>query len=151
MLTKSGPKVLEFNVRFGDPECQPLLMRLRSDLLEILTAAADGRLDEVEPLEWDPRPAVCVVMASDGYPGDYEKGHAIRGLDEAASMPNVKVFHAGTSMVDGQVVNAGGRVLGVTAVGDSVAKAKLAAYGAVKAIRWQGAWCRKDISDKAIS
>ncbi len=150
MLTKSGPKVLEYNVRFGDPECQPLLMRLKSDLLEVLLAAADGRLDEVGTLEWDARPAVCVVMASEGYPGDYEKGHPIRGLDEVAKLPDVKVFHAGTATVDGQVVNNGGRVLGVTALGDSIAKAKLAAYGAVKGIRWQGAWCRKDISDKAI-
>lgn len=150
MLTKSGPKVLEYNVRFGDPECQPLLMRLKSDLLEVLLSAADGRLDEVGTLEWDPRPAVCVVMASEGYPGDYEKGHPIRGLDEVAKLPDVKVFHAGTATVDGQVVNNGGRVLGVTALGDSIAKAKLAAYGAVKGIRWQGAWCRKDISDKAI-
>lgn len=151
MITKGGPKVLEYNVRFGDPECQPLLMRLKSDLLEVLDAAVDGRLDEIEPLEWDPRPAVCVVMASEGYPGGYEKGHPIRGLDDAAALPNVKVFHAGTASIDGQVVNMGGRVLGVTALGESIAKAKLAAYQAVKHIRWQGAWCRKDISDKAIS
>lgn len=151
MLTKSGSKVLEYNVRFGDPECQPLLMRLKTDLLDVLDAAVDGRLDEIGQLEWDPRPAVCVVMASEGYPGSYEKGYPIRGLDEAAALPDVKVFHAGTSSVDGQVVNTGGRVLGVTALGDTVAKAKLAAYQAVKCIRWQGAWCRKDISDKAIS
>lgn len=151
MLTKGGPKVLEYNVRFGDPECQPLLMRLKSDLLEVLDAAVDGRLDEIEPLEWDPRPAVCVVMASEGYPGSYEKGHPIRGLDDAGALPNVKVFHAGTASIDGQVVNTGGRVVGVTALGESIAKAKLAAYQAVKHIRWQGAWCRKDISDKAIS
>ena len=151
MLTKGGPKVLEYNVRFGDPECQPLLMRLKTDLLEVLDAAVDERLEEIGELEWDPRPAVCVVMASEGYPGSYEKGHPIRGLEEAAALPDVKVFHAGTSLIDGQVVNTGGRVLGVTAMGDSVAKAKLAAYQAVKCIRWQGAWCRKDISDKAIS
>lgn len=151
MLTKGGAKVLEYNVRFGDPECQPLLMRLQTDLLDVLDAAVDGRLDEIGQLEWDPRPAVCVVMASEGYPGSYEKGYPIRGLDEAAALPDVKVFHAGTSRVDGQVVNTGGRVLGVTALGDTVAKAKLAAYQAVKCIRWQGAWCRKDISDKAIS
>ncbi|QDU55963.1 phosphoribosylamine--glycine ligase [Aeoliella mucimassa] len=150
MLTKGGPKVLEYNVRFGDPECQPLLMRLKTDLLEVLDAAVDQRLDEIGELEWDPRPAVCVVMASEGYPGSYEKGHPIRGLEEAAALPDVKVFHAGTSLIDGQVVNVGGRVLGVTAMGESVAKAKLAAYQAVKCIRWQGAWCRKDISDKAL-
>ncbi|MCO6045499.1 phosphoribosylamine--glycine ligase [Aeoliella sp. ICT_H6.2] len=151
MLTKGGPKVLEYNVRFGDPECQPLLMRLKTDLLDVLDAAVDGRLDEVGQLEWDPRPAVCVVMASEGYPGSYEKGYPIRGLDEAARLDDVKVFHAGTSIIDGQVVNTGGRVLGVTALGDTVAKAKLLAYQAVKCIRWEGAWCRKDIADKAIT
>ncbi|WP_425397704.1 phosphoribosylamine--glycine ligase [Aeoliella sp.] len=151
MLTKGGAKVLEYNVRFGDPECQPLLMRLKTDLLDVLEAAVDGRLDEVGDLEWDPRPAVCVVMASEGYPGSYEKGYPIRGLSEAAALEDVKVFHAGTSIVDGQVVNTGGRVLGVTALGDTVAKAKLLAYQAVKCIRWEGAWCRKDIADKAIS
>lgn len=150
MLTKSGPKVLEYNVRFGDPECQPLLMRLQTDLLDVIEATVDGRLDEIGPLQWDPRPAVCVVMASEGYPGSYEKGHAIRGLDDAAALSDVKVFHAGTANVQGDVVNTGGRVLGVTALGDTIAGAKLQAYKAVKCIRWQGAWCRKDISDKAI-
>ncbi|NMC19954.1 MAG: phosphoribosylamine--glycine ligase, partial [Thermogutta sp.] len=151
MITPLGPKVLEYNVRFGDPECQPILMRLKSDLLEILNAAIDRRLDRIEPLEWDPRPAVCVVMASEGYPGDYRKGHVIRGLEEAARLPDVKVFHAGTRLRDGQVVTVGGRVLGVTALGENVAKAKLQAYAAVKRIRWEGAWCRKDIADKAIA
>lgn len=151
MITPLGPKVLEYNVRFGDPECQPLLMRLQSDLLEILNAAVDRRLDRIDPLEWDPRPAVCVVMASEGYPGDYRKGHVIRGLEDAAGLPDVKVFHAGTRLRDGQVVTAGGRVLGVTALGENVAKAKLQAYSAVKRIRWEGAWCRKDIADKAIA
>ncbi|WP_442484828.1 phosphoribosylamine--glycine ligase [Aeoliella sp. SH292] len=151
MLTKHGPKVLEYNVRFGDPECQPLLMRMKTDLLEVIDAAVDGRLDEIGEIEWDPRPAVCVVMASEGYPGSYEKGYPIRGLEAAAALPDVKVFHAGTSNIDGQVVNMGGRVLGVTALGHTIAKAKLAAYQAVKCIRWEGAWCRKDISDKAIN
>lgn len=150
MLTKGGPKVLEYNVRFGDPECQPVLMRLKSDLLTLLECATDGRLDEAPPLEWDPRPAVCVVMASEGYPGAYEKGYTITGLDRAAEVPNTKVFHAGTATINGDVVNVGGRVLGVTALGDTVPAAKLAAYTAVKAIRWRGAWCRKDIADKAI-
>jgi phosphoribosylamine--glycine ligase len=150
MMTNQGPKMLEYNVRFGDPECQPLLMRLKTDLLDVLEAAVDQRLEEIEPLEWDPRPAVCVVMASRGYPGTYEYGFPIRGLDEAAKLPDVKVFHAGTTLKNGQVVNAGGRVLNVTALGDSIAKAKLNAYTAVKAIRWDGAWCRKDISDKAL-
>ena len=149
IMTNQGPKVLEYNVRFGDPECQPLLFRLKTDLLDILEATVDGRLDELEPLEWDPRPAVCVVMASEGYPGPYEKGHTIRGLDEATQLPDVKVFHAGTKVHAGNVVNTGGRVLGVTAMGNSIAAAKLQAYTAVRCIRWDGAWCRKDISDKA--
>lgn len=151
MLTNQGPKVLEYNVRFGDPECQPILMRLKSDLAQVLLATVEGRLDELPPLEWDPRPAVCVVMASDGYPGSYAKGFPIRGLDEAAKIPDVKVFHAGTRMENGQVVTDGGRVLGVTAVGNSISAAKLQAYTAVKCIRWSGAWCRKDISDKALA
>jgi phosphoribosylamine--glycine ligase len=151
MLTKQGLRVLEFNVRFGDPECQPLMMRLRSDLAELLEATVDQRLDEIAPPEWDPRPAVCVVMASEGYPGEYAKGRPIRGLEEAAQVPDVKVFHAGTAQRDdGQVVTAGGRVLGVTGLGTSVAAAKLQAYTAVKRIRWDGAWCRKDIADKAM-
>jgi phosphoribosylamine--glycine ligase len=151
MVTSQGVKVLEYNVRFGDPECQPLLMRLKSDLSELLEATVDGRLDEIAPPEWDPRPAVCVVMASEGYPGKYERGQPIRGLDEAAKVPDVKVFHAGTAMRDGQVVTAGGRVLGVTALGSSISAAKLQAYTGVKSIRFSGAWCRKDISDKALS
>jgi phosphoribosylamine---glycine ligase len=150
MLTAAGPKVLEFNVRFGDPECQPLLMRLKTDLVDVLEATIDGRLGELGPLEWDERPSICVVMASEGYPGDYERGREITGLDRAAAVPNVKVFHAGTRIVDGKVVNDGGRVLGVTAIGDTVSGAKLQAYTAVKEIRWPGAWCRKDISDKAL-
>ena len=149
MLTSQGPKVLEFNVRLGDPETQPVLMRLKTDLLDLLLAAADGRLKDFPELEWDPRTAVCVVMASEGYPGSYTKGHAIRGLDDAAKLENVKVFHAGTAQLGEQVVNDGGRVLGVTALADDVAAAKKRAYEAVKCIRWDGAWCRKDISDKA--
>ncbi len=150
MVTKQGPKVLEYNVRFGDPECQPLLMRLKSDLLDVLEATVEGRLEQLPPLQWDPRPAVCVVMASQGYPGDYAKGHTIRGLDDAERLPDVKVFHAGTALADDQIVTAGGRVLNVTALGDTIAQAKLNAYRAVKCIRWPGAWCRKDISDKAL-
>jgi phosphoribosylamine--glycine ligase len=151
MITSQGVKVLEYNVRFGDPECQPLLMRLNSDLFELLAATVDGRLEEIAPPEWDPRPAVCVVMASEGYPGKYETGQPIRGLEEAAKLPDVKVFHAGTELRDGQVITNGGRVLGVTALGPSISKAKLQAYTAVKSIRFSGAWCRKDISDKALS
>jgi phosphoribosylamine--glycine ligase len=151
MVTGQGVEVLEYNVRFGDPETQPLLMRLKSDLVELLEATVEGRLDEVAPPEWDPRPAVCVVMASEGYPDKYEKGQPIRGLEEAAKMPDVKVFHAGTAIRDGQIVTDGGRVLGVTALGSSISAAKLQAYTAVKSIRFSGAWCRKDISDKALN
>ncbi|MCE9546290.1 MAG: phosphoribosylamine--glycine ligase [Planctomycetia bacterium] len=149
MITGQGVKVLEYNVRFGDPECQPILLRLKSDLLTLLEATIDGRLDEIPPPEWDPRPSVCVVMASDGYPGDYKRGLPIRGLEDAARLNDVKVFHAGTATLGDQVITDGGRVLGVTALGSSIAAAKLQAYKAVKCIRWEGAWCRKDISDKA--
>ncbi|OUW87585.1 MAG: phosphoribosylamine--glycine ligase [Saprospirales bacterium TMED214] len=151
MLTPAGPKVLEFNVRFGDPECQPLLMRLKSDLFDVLEAAADGRLGEIGPLEWDERPCTCVVMASEGYPGAYEKGRKISGLANADALEDVKVFHAGTEIIEDQVVTNGGRVLGVTAMGNTISQAKLNAYSGVKEIRWRGAWCRKDISDKALS
>jgi phosphoribosylamine--glycine ligase len=151
MITSQGVKVLEYNVRFGDPECQPLLMRLHSDLLELLEATVDGRLEEIATPEWDPRPAVCVVMASEGYPGKYETGQPIRGLEEAGNVADVKVFHAGTELREGQVVTSGGRVLSVTALGPTISKAKLQAYTAVKNIRFSGAWCRKDISDKALN
>jgi phosphoribosylamine--glycine ligase len=151
MLTASGPKVLEYNVRFGDPECQPLLMRLKSDLLDLLEATVDGNLDSIDAPEWDPRPAICVVMASAGYPGSYETGSEITGLDAADKVTDVKVFHAGTQLKDGKVLTSGGRVLGVTAMGTSLANAKLQAYKGVQAIRWPGAWCRKDISDKAAT
>ncbi|MEI7699043.1 MAG: phosphoribosylamine--glycine ligase [Planctomycetia bacterium] len=149
MLTAGGPRVLEYNVRFGDPEAQPVLMRLKSDLAQVLMMAATGKLGELEGLDWDPRPAVCVVMASEGYPGDYKKGHTIYGLDEADSLPDVKVFHAGTALKNGDVQNTGGRVLGVTALGDTIADAKKRAYQAVDKVRWNGGWCRRDISDKA--
>ncbi len=150
MLTHQGPKVLEYNVRFGDPECQTLMVRLKSDLVELLDAAVSGSLEEIEVLEWDSRASVCVVMASEGYPGSYVAGKPIRGLEEAARVPGVKVFHAGTATSGGQVVTNGGRVLAVTALGATLPAAKLQAYTAVKAIRWEGAWCRKDISDKAL-
>lgn len=149
MLTANGPKVLEYNVRFGDPEAQPVLMRLRSDLAHVLLLAATGRLTELESLDWDPRPAVCVVMASEGYPGEYAKGRAITGIEDADALPDTKVFHAGTAIKHEQVVNTGGRVLGITALGDTIAQAKQNAYAAVNKIQWQGGWCRSDISDKA--
>jgi len=150
MITNQGPRVLEFNVRFGDPECQPILVRLQSDLMDLLEGAVDRKLDEIEPPRWDRRPAVCVVMASEGYPGSYERGFPIRGLGDADALNDVKVFHAGTATVDGETVTNGGRVLSVTALGKSISAAKLQAYRGVKCIRWKGAWCRKDISDKAL-
>ncbi len=149
MVTAGGPRVLEFNVRFGDPETQPVLMRLKSDLLEVLLAVCDGALDEIT-LEWDPRPAVCVVMASGGYQDDYEKGKKITGLEEAGRLEDVIVFHAGTKEENGDIVTAGGRVLGVTALGQTVADAKARAYQAVDMIGFDGAYCRRVIADKAI-
>ena len=150
MLTNQGPKVLEFNVRFGDPEAQPVLMRLKSDLAQVLFCAATGRLKDVAALEWDPRPAVCVVMASGGYPGSYEKGKVITGLTEAEQLEDIIVFHAGTALRDGETVTAGGRVLGVTALGQEILEAKTRAYEAVDIIKFDGAYCRRDIADKAI-
>ncbi|MHC4337306.1 MAG: phosphoribosylamine--glycine ligase [Planctomycetota bacterium] len=149
MITAGGPRVLEFNVRFGDPETQPIFMRLKSDLLKVLLAVCDGKLDEIT-LEWDQRPAVCVVMASGGYPGAYEKGKKITGLDEAKRLKDVVVFHAGTAEKNGDTVTNGGRVLGVTAIGNKVAEAKARAYEAVDKIKFEGAYCRRDIADKAI-
>jgi phosphoribosylamine--glycine ligase len=149
MITAGGPRVLEFNVRFGDPETQPILMRLKSDLLEVCLAVCEGRLDKVT-LKWDRRPAVCVVIASGGYPGNYEKGKKITGLDSAEQMEDVVVFHAGTAAKDGNIVTNGGRVLGVTALGKTVADAKAKAYDAVDKIKFDGAYCRRDIADKAV-
>ncbi|MEE9613623.1 MAG: phosphoribosylamine--glycine ligase [Thermodesulfobacteriota bacterium] len=154
MIKDGRPKVLEFNCRFGDPEAQPILMRLTGDLLELLLAASEGRLEAVE-LSWDERAAVCVVMASEGYPGEYEKGRVITGLDEAAKMEDVVVFHAGTSEQsgeeDGRIVTSGGRVLGVTGLGSGIKEAIEKSYGAVKKIRWQGAYYRRDIGAKALN
>lgn len=149
MLTAAGPKVLEFNCRFGDPETQPILMRLQSDLIDLLEAVVDGRLADAE-VHWSPRPAVCVVMASEGYPGKYESGKVIEGLDHVAAMKDVYVFHAGTRRIENVTVTSGGRVLGVTALGDDIADAKRRAYEAVEAIHFQNAYYRRDIADKAI-
>jgi phosphoribosylamine--glycine ligase len=149
MFTSAGPKVIEFNCRFGDPECQPLMMRLTCDLLEAMVAVAEHRLDEVT-LEWDSRPAVCVVMSSGGYPGPYEKGFEITGIDAAEALGDVKVFHAGTAVSDGRLITNGGRVLGVTALGETIADAQKRAYEAVDRIHWQGCYCRRDIAAKAI-
>jgi phosphoribosylamine--glycine ligase len=150
MLTAAGPKVLEFNARFGDPETQPLMMRLRGDLAAAMELVCRHRLGEAE-LSWDPRPAVCVVMASGGYPDKYQSGYPITGIDQADAMADVKVFHAGTALRDGQLVNAGGRVLGVTALGETIAAAQKRAYEAVAQIHWTDCYYRHDIASKAIS
>jgi phosphoribosylamine--glycine ligase len=149
MLTKSGPKVLEFNARFGDPETQVYLTRLENDLVELLAASVNGTLDKIE-LKWKAEASVCVVMASGGYPGSYSKGKPIRGLGEAAKLPNTKVFHAGTALKDGQIVTNGGRVLGVTALGKDLKSAQAAAYAAVGKIHFDGAHFRRDIAAKAL-
>jgi phosphoribosylamine--glycine ligase len=149
MITAGGPRVLEFNVRFGDPETQPILMRLKSDLVEVCLAVCEGTLDNLT-LVWDPRPAVCVVMAAGGYPGDYEKGKVITGIQDAEQIKDVKVFHAGTKRSGDNIVTNGGRVLGVTAMGETIADAKKAAYKAVEKIEFDGAYYRRDIADKAM-
>ncbi|HWX22011.1 MAG TPA: phosphoribosylamine--glycine ligase [Candidatus Binatia bacterium] len=149
MLTKTGPKVLEFNARFGDPETQVYLPRLETDLVELLDASIDGALDKTG-LKWSAQAAVCVVMASGGYPGNYAKGKPIRGLAEAARLPNTKVFHAGTAIAGDQFVTKGGRVLGVTAWAKDLAAARDAAYQAVERITFDGAQFRRDIASKAV-
>jgi len=149
MLTKSGPKVLEFNARFGDPETQVYLTRLENDLVELLLASTEGRLAGHE-LKWSNNASVCVVMASGGYPGSYPKGKVITGLAAANALPNTKVFHAGTAKQDGQTVTNGGRVLGVTAWAKDLAAARHAAYAAVEQIRFEGAHHRRDIAAKAL-
>jgi phosphoribosylamine--glycine ligase len=149
MLTKNGPKVLEFNARFGDPETQVYMARLENDLVELLDASVSGTLDKIK-LKWTSEASVCVVMASGGYPGNYEKGKVIRGLDDAAKLPDIKIFHAGTALKDGQIVTNGGRVLGVTALGKDLKAAQAAAYAAVEKIYFDGAQFRRDIAAKAF-
>ena len=149
MLTKDGPKVIEFNARFGDPEAQVYLTRLENDLVELLEASVDGALSKVE-LKWSPMASVCVVMASGGYPGSYAKGKLISGLAHANQLPNTKVFHAGTARSGEQIVTNGGRVLGVTAWAKSLADARTSAYAAVERIRFEGAHFRRDIAAKAL-
>lgn len=153
MVTRQGPRVLEFNCRLGDPETQPVLMRLKTDLVDLLEAAVDDKLEDLneESLEWDPRPAVCVVMASKGYPGRYEKGLVISGLEAVAEMADVKVFHAGTKQDGERVRTNGGRVLGVTALGETLAEAQKRAYDAVRTISFSGAFYRSDIGNKALA
>jgi phosphoribosylamine--glycine ligase len=149
MMTARGPQVLEFNARFGDPETQAILMRLDSDLLGALEACVDGTLSETE-LRWRPGAAACVVASSSGYPGSYETGFPIEGLEAAARVPGVEVFHAGTSLRDGQVVTAGGRVLGVTAAAPSLPEALDRAYRAMGEINFQGIYYRHDIGHRAL-
>ncbi len=149
IITAHGPKVLEFNARFGDPEAQVYLVRLENDLVELLNASVDGTLGKVE-LQWSKTVAVCVVMASGGYPSSYIKGKPIRGLDKAAGMPNTKVFHAGTDLKDGEIVTNGGRVLGVTAWARDLKEARTAAYQAVSEIQFENAHFRRDIGAKAL-
>ncbi len=150
MVAEDGtPKVLEFNVRFGDPETQPIMMRLRSDLVEHIEAALDGKLD-TQQAQWDERAALGVVLAAGGYPGSYRKGDVISGLP-AQEMEDAKVFHAGTAMKDGQVVTSGGRVLCVVGLGDTVAAAQQRAYALVDQIHWEGVYCRRDIGYRAIA
>ncbi len=149
MLTKTGPKVLEFNARFGDPETQVYLTRLKNDLVELLDASVNGTLDKIE-MKWSPMAAVCVVMASGGYPGSYAKGKPILGLADAAKLPHTKVFHAGTALQDGQIVTNGGRVLGVTALGRDLKAAQAAAYAAVEKICFEAVHFRRDIGAKAF-
>jgi phosphoribosylamine---glycine ligase len=149
MLTPNGPKVLEFNCRFGDPETQPLMMRLKTDLMEVLLAMCEGKLDQVS-LDWDRRPAICVVATSKGYPGEYPTGIPITGIADADAMPDVKVFHSGTKFNGKSLVTDGGRVLGVTALGSNIADARRRAYAAMGKIKFDGMHYRKDIAWQAL-
>ena len=149
MITEKGPELIEYNVRFGDPECQPMLMRLKSDLLEVLVACAEGKLDGMT-LDWHEEAALTVVMATEGYPGPYDKGSEIKGLDKAGKLKDVVVFHAGTREEDGRILANGGRVLNVTALGPTVKSAQKRAYKAVGLIDWPEGFCRSDIGWRAI-
>jgi phosphoribosylamine--glycine ligase len=149
MLTAEGPKLLEYNVRFGDPETQAMLVRLKSDLVPALIAGTEGELAHVDLRWWD-KASMTVVMATNGYPGAYEKGSEIKGLEAAGALDDVRVFHAGTKR-EGQTWRAsGGRVLGVTALGDTIAAAQKRAYEAVDLIDWPGGFCRRDIGWRAL-
>lgn len=150
MITEEGPQLIEYNVRFGDPECQVLMLRLESDLLPALLASAKGGLSGVE-LQWRDACAVTVVMAANGYPGDYAKGDAIGGLDAAGAVEGVQIFHAGTARKDGQITANGGRVLNITATGANVSEAVARAYRAVDLIDWPGGFCRRDIAWRALA
>ena len=149
MMTARGPQVLEFNARFGDPETQAILMRLESDLVDALEACVDGRLAETE-MRWIPGASACVVACSAGYPGSYKKGIPITGLDEAAKVPGVEIFHSGSVLKDGQLLTAGGRVLGVTAAAPSLEDALASAYQAMDLIHFDGMYYRRDIGHRAL-
>ncbi len=149
MIGKDGPKLIEYNTRFGDPECQVLMMRLESDLLELIDKAVDGKLDDVS-LDWKDQPALTVVMAAEGYPANVQKGSIIRGLDALDGLEGVKLFHAGTAQKDGEIVANGGRVLNVTAIAPTVAAAQARAYDAVKKIDWPQGFYRSDIGWRAV-
>ena len=150
MLTKDGPKTLEFNVRFGDPETQAILPRLKSDLLEVMLATVEQKLSRVRNLEWDERSSICVVCAAKGYPGNYEKGKEISGLDKVSTMKDIVVFHAGTKLQNNKIVTNGGRVLGVTGLGATIKEAINNTYKAVREINFEGMHFRKDIGQKAV-
>jgi phosphoribosylamine--glycine ligase len=150
MITKHGPKLVEYNCRFGDPECQVLMPRLKSDLLTALLAARDGVLDDFD-LRWSEETALTVAMCSRGYPGTPDKGQLISGIAEAEKLPGVTIFHAGTSLKDGQIIATGGRVLNVTATGTTVAEAQARAYAAVSKIHWDGCFYRRDIGWRALN
>ena len=150
MLTGRGPYLIEYNARFGDPECQVLMARLKSDLLPALLACAEGDLNGMD-LHWSDQPAVTVVMAARGYPGDYEKGEPIQGLEAAGQIPGIQIFHAGTTARDSEILSAGGRVLNITATGETLAEAVDRAYQAVARIHWPGGFFRRDIAWRALA
>ncbi|MDD7911319.1 MULTISPECIES: phosphoribosylamine--glycine ligase [Pseudovibrio] len=149
MITKDGPKLIEYNVRFGDPECQVLMMRLKGDVLPLLLACSEGILDDLET-NWTDEPAITVVMAAKGYPGSYERGSVIEGLEEASSDPDVEIFHAGTKLINGAITASGGRVLNITARGKTVSEAQAKAYAAIDKIKWPEGFNRTDIGWRAI-
>ena len=150
MITSTGPKVLEFNVRLGDPEAQVILSRMKSDIVPIMLATISGELDMID-LEWYPQASICVVMASGGYPGSYDKGKEITGLDSLKNQDGISVFHAGTKLSNGKIVTNGGRVLGVVACGEDIEDAQKKVYEAVNKISFDGVHYRRDIASKAIT
>jgi phosphoribosylamine--glycine ligase len=150
ILTRDGPKLIEYNVRFGDPECQVLMLRLKDDLLTLLLATCDGTLDKVS-VRWRDEHAITVVLATKGYPGSHESGSEIRGLDRAGEVEGVTIFHAGTKRTGGKLVASGGRVLDVTATGITLKEAQTRAYQAVDLIDWPQGFCRRDIGWRALA